>query len=86
MAFLFYPSQEAAHSFSLAPHVAKKLLRIQIGGLRSEKRLEAPTQIRASPWPEAVTFSGDPVVVDRVQQIGVSPPTAGGGPGAVGCA
>jgi tetratricopeptide (TPR) repeat protein len=72
LAFLFYPGQEAAHSFSLPPHVAEKLLGIQVGGLRSEKRFQSPTKIRAAPWAEAIAFGRYPVVADRVQQIGGS--------------
>src|SRR5580704_11956149 len=72
LAFLFYPGQEAAHSLSLPPHVAKELARIQVRSFRSKKRFETPTKIRASPWVEAITFGGDPVVADRVQQIGGS--------------
>ena len=72
LAFLLYPAQKTAHCFSVPPHVAEKLWRVQVGSLRSVKRFETPTKIGASPRTEAITFGGDPVVANRVQQIGGS--------------
>lgn len=53
------------------------MLRVEFGGLWSEKCFQAPTEIRAAPRAETITFGGDPIVADRVQQLSGSPSDGG---------
>jgi hypothetical protein len=56
------PLNKVFHLGAVLPGEAKKLLRIQRRGFRTEKRLEAPPYIRTVPGVQAIAAGDDPVI------------------------
>jgi hypothetical protein len=56
------PIDEAFELRAVFPGKLEKLAGVQVRGFLAEESLKAPAQVRAFPWIQAITSSGNPVV------------------------
>src|SRR6266403_4443566 len=60
------PINEALHLIAVFPHQMEEFGRIESGGFGSEKCLEPPAEVGASPRIQAITASDNPVVTQHL--------------------
>src|SRR5882762_1587638 len=65
------PINEALHLIAVFPHEMEEFGRIESGGFGSEKGLEPPAEVRASPGIQAITASDNPVVTKHLPHLGL---------------
>src|SRR6267154_282908 len=65
------PINEPLHLVAIFPHQMEELGCIKRSGFGSEKGLEPPAEVRASPGIQAITASYDPVVSEHLPHLGL---------------